>query len=139
MVDGLENVIISLHPKGVSLSDIEEEVREGNHPDNSISTISRFTETVANDIIYRQNRPLNSVYLIVRMGSIIVSEVRKNFKAINKTICFADVLNRDSKKSGVGHVTRSERKWRFLAWGIAGYESLGVEDIPITATDNLTK
>ena len=55
MVDGLENVIVSLYAKGMSVSDIEEQIREVYHFDVSNSTISRITETVANDIIAWQN------------------------------------------------------------------------------------
>ena len=47
MVDGLENVIVSLYAKGMSVSDIEEQIREVYHFDVSTSTISRITETVS--------------------------------------------------------------------------------------------
>ena len=65
MVDGLENVIVSLYAKGMSVSDIEQQIREVYNFDISTSTISRITESVANDIIAWQNRPLDPVYLIV--------------------------------------------------------------------------
>ncbi|EKT4510858.1 transposase, partial [Flavobacterium psychrophilum] len=62
MLDGLENVIISLYAKGMSNSDIEEQIREVYNFDISTSTISRITDTVSSDIIAWQNRPLESVY-----------------------------------------------------------------------------
>jgi len=43
----------------------------------SESTISRITDRVANDVIAWQNRPLDSVYLIVWMDG-IVFKVREN-------------------------------------------------------------
>ena len=49
----------------MSVSDIEEQIREVYNFDVSTSTISRITESVANDIIAWQNRPLEPVYLIV--------------------------------------------------------------------------
>ena len=67
VVDGIENVIVSLYAKGMSVSDIEEQIREVYNFDVSTSTISRITESVANDIIAWQNRPLEPVYLIVWM------------------------------------------------------------------------
>src|SRR5574344_1342037 len=67
MVDGLENVIVSLYAKGMSVSDIEEQIREVYNFDISTSTISRITESVASNIIAWQNRPLDPVYLIVWM------------------------------------------------------------------------
>ena len=46
MVEGLENVIVSLYAKGMSESDIEEQVREVYNFDVSQSTISRITDAI---------------------------------------------------------------------------------------------
>ncbi len=67
MVDGLENVIVSLYAKGMTVSDIEEQIREVYKFDISTSTISRITESVSSDITAWQNSPLEPVYLIVWM------------------------------------------------------------------------
>ena len=61
MVDGIENVIISLYAKGMSNSDIEEQIRGVYCFDVSTSTISRITDKVINDIVAWQNRPLEPV------------------------------------------------------------------------------
>jgi transposase-like protein len=47
MVDGLENVIVSLYAKGMSNSDIEEQIREVYNFDVSTSSISRITYKVS--------------------------------------------------------------------------------------------
>lgn len=49
----------------MNVSDIEEQIQEVYNFDISTSTISRITESVSNDIIAWQNRPLEPVYLIV--------------------------------------------------------------------------
>ena len=85
MVEGLENVIVSLYAKGMSVSDIEEQIREVYNFDVSQSTISRITDAITSDIIAWQNRPLEPVYLIVWMDG-IVFKVREGSKVINKTI-----------------------------------------------------
>jgi transposase-like protein len=128
MVDGLENIIVSFYAKGMSVSDIEEQLRELYNFEVSTSTISRITETVANDIIAWQNRPLEPVYLIVWMDG-IVFKVRENSKVINKTIYLAVGLNRDSKKEVLGMWLGKNES--------ASLKARGVEDILITATDNL--
>lgn len=51
MVDAIENVIISLYAKGMSNSDIEEQIREVYDFDVSTSAISRITDKVTNDIV----------------------------------------------------------------------------------------
>lgn len=65
MINGIENVIISLYAKGMSNSDIEDQIRDVYDFDLSISTISRITERVSGNIVSWQNRPLEPVYLIV--------------------------------------------------------------------------
>ena len=136
MVDGLENVIISLYAKGMSVSDIEEQIREVYNFDVSTSTISRITETVANDIIAWQNRPLEPVYLIVWMDG-IVFKVRENSKVINKTIYLAVGLNRDGKKEVLGMWLGKNESAAFWLGVLTDLKARGLEDILITATDNL--
>ena len=136
MADGLENVIVSLYAKGMSVSDIEEQVREVYNFEVSTSTISRITETVSNDIIARQNRPLEPVYLIVWMDG-IVFKVRENSKVINKTIYLAVGLNRDGKKEVLGMWLGKNESAAFWLGVLTDLKARGVEDILITATDNL--
>lgn len=136
MLDGLENVIISLYAKGMSVSDIEEQIREVYHFDVSTSTISRITEAVANDVIAWQSRPLDPVYLIVWMDG-IVFKVRENSKVINKTIYLAVGLNREGKKEVLGMWLGKNESAAFWLGVLTDLKARGVEDILITATDNL--
>lgn len=46
MVEGIENVIVSLYAKGMSVSDIEEQIRDVYEFDVSQSTISRITNVI---------------------------------------------------------------------------------------------
>ena len=96
MVYGLENVSVSLYAKRMSVSDIEEQIREVYNFDIS-SSISRITDTVANDIIAWQNRPLDPVCLIVWMDC-IVFKVCDSSKVIIKIDYLAVGLYRDGKK-----------------------------------------
>ena len=47
IIDGLENIIISFYAKGMSVSDIEEQIREMYDFEVSTSTIFRITNEVA--------------------------------------------------------------------------------------------
>lgn len=136
VVDGIENVTVSLYAKGMSVSDIEEQIREVYNFDVSTSTISRITESVANDIIAWQNRPLELVYLIVWMDG-IVFKVRENSKVVNKTIYLAVGLNRDGKKEVLGMWVGKNESASFWLGVLTDLKARGVEDILITATDNL--
>jgi transposase-like protein len=65
MVDGIENIIISLYAKGMSVSNIEEQIKDLYHFEISSSAISRITDRVSQDAIVWQNRPLERMYCIV--------------------------------------------------------------------------
>lgn len=136
MVDGLENVIVSLYAKGMTNRDIEEQIREIYNFDVSTSTISRITDAVTDDIIAWQNRPLEPVYLIVWMDG-IVFKVREGSRVINKTIYIAVGLRRDGKKEVLGLWLGKNESAAFWMSVLTDIKARGVEDILITATDNL--
>lgn len=136
MIDGIETVIVSMYAKGMSVSDIEEQLKDIYNFDVSTSTISRITETVAADIVAWQNRPLESAYLIVWMDG-IVFKVRENRKVINKTIYLAVGLNREGKKEVLGMWLGKNESAAFWLSVLTDLKARGVEDILITATDNL--
>lgn len=136
MVDGIENVIVSLYAKGMSNADIEEQIREVYNFDVSTSTISRITDKIAGDIVAWQNRPLEPIYLIVWMDG-IVFKVRENSKVINKTVYIAVGLRRDGKKEVLGLWLGKNESAAFWMSVLTDMRARGTEDILITATDNL--
>lgn len=136
MVDGIENVIISLYAKGMSNSDIEEQIREVYDIEVSTSTISRITERITADIIAWQNRSLEPVYLIVWMDG-IVFKVRENSKVINKTIYMAIGLRKDGHKEVLGLWLGKTESAAFWMNVLTDIKARGVQDILVTVTDNL--
>lgn len=136
IINGLENIIISFYAKGMSVSDIEEQIKEMYDFNVSTSTISRITAAVTNDIVAWQNRPLDDLYLIVWMDG-IVFKVRENSKVINKTIYLAVGLRRDGKKEVLGMWLGQNESASFWMSVLTDIKARGVNDILITATDNL--
>ena len=136
MIDGLENIIISLYAKGMSVSDIQEQIKDIYEFDVSTSAISRITDRVTNDIVSWQNRPLDPIYLIVWMDGINF-KVRESSKVINKTIYIAVGLKRDGKKEVLGLWLGKNESVAFWMTVLTDLRARGVEDILITATDNL--
>lgn len=136
IIEGLENVIISFYAKGMSVSDIEEQIREMYDFEVSTSTISRITSAVTIEASAWQNRPLEDLYLIVWMDG-IVFKVRENSKVINKTIYLAVGLNRVGKKDVLGMWLGQKESSSFWMTVLTDLKARGVEDILITATDNL--
>jgi putative transposase len=136
IVEGIESVIISLYAKGMSVSDIEEQIREVYNFEISTSTISRLTDRVQQDALIWQNRPLDRVYPIVWMDG-IVFKVRDSSKVISKTIYIAIGLNLDGKKEVLGLWLGKDESAAFWLSVLTDIKTRGVEDILITATDNL--
>lgn len=133
---GIESLIISLYAKGMSNSDIEEQLHEIYDFQVSTSVISTVTSKISSDIVSWQNRPLESMYLIVWMDG-IVFKVRENSKVINKTIYIAVGLRQDGKKEVLGLWLGKTESASFWMSVLTDMKARGVEDILITATDNL--
>lgn len=133
---GIENVVISMYAKGVSNSDISAQIEEIYGFELSPSAISTITDTINSDIQAWRNRPLEPVYFIVWMDG-VVFKVRENSKVINKTIYIAVGLRRDGKKEVLGLWLGKNESASFWMSVLTDLKARGVQDILITATDNL--
>jgi len=136
LVEGIEEVIVSLYAKGMSVSDIEEQIKDVYKFEVSASTISRITSRIAEDIVAWQNRPLEPIYLVVWMDG-IVFKVRENSKVINKTVYIAVGLKRDGYKEVLGMWLGQNESAAYWMSVLTDMKARGLEDILITATDNL--
>lgn len=136
MVEGIEEVIVSLYAKGMSVSDIEEQIKDVYKFEVSTATISRITSRVAEDIVAWQNRPLEPVYLIVWMDG-MVFKVRENSKVVNKTVYIAVGLRKDGFKEVLGMWLGKNESAAYWMTVLTEMKARGMEDILITATDNL--
>ena len=137
LAKGIESMVISLYAKGMSNSDIEEQLRELYDFNISTSTISKITDKISEDIIAWQNRPLDPMYFIVWMDG-IVFKVRDNSRVINKTIYLAVGLKKDGKKEVLGMWLGKAEAASFWMGVLTDIKARGVQDILVTVTDNLT-
>ena len=87
----------------MSVSDIEEEMREIYEIELSTSAISIITNKVNQAAQEWQNRPLDPVYLIAWMDG-IVFKVRDNGKIINKTVYLCVGLKQNGLKEVLGRI-----------------------------------
>lgn len=136
IVQGIENTVISMYAKGMSCSDIEEHMREIYGYDVSPKVVSSITDRINEDIVAWRNRPLESLYLIVWMDG-IVFKVREGSKVINKTMYIAVGLRTDGKKEVLGLWLGKTESASFWMHVLTDMKARGVQDILITATDNL--
>lgn len=135
-VEGIEEVIISFYARGMSVRDIETQIREIYGVNVSDATISNVTSRVHTLVTEWQSRPLSPVYFVVWMDG-IVFKVRQNGKVINKTIYLAVGLNDQGLKEVLGMWLGENESASFWVGVLTDLRSRGVEDILITSTDNL--
>ena len=95
----------------------------------STSAISIITDRV-------HQEALDPVYCVVWMDG-IVFKVRQSGKVINKTIHLAVGLNREGYKEVLGMWLGHNGSAAFRQGVLTDLKARGVEDIPITVTDNL--
>ncbi len=134
--EGIESLIVSLYAKGMSNSDIEAQLNELYGFNVSTSVISVVTDKITGDILAWQNRPLESVYLIVWMDA-IVFKVRENSRVVNKAIYLAVGLRNDGLKEVLGMWLGKNESAAFWMSVLSDLKTRGVQDILITVTDNL--
>ena len=132
----IERLVISLYAKGMSVSDIESEMQEIYGINLSTSAISIITNKVSQAASEWQNRPLESLYMIVWMDG-IVFKVRENGKVINKTVYLCVGLNKEGLKEVLGMWVGKNESAAFWMGVLTDLKARGVEDILITVTDNL--
>ena len=136
MASPIEKIVISLYAKGMSVSDIEEELQEIYGYRLSTSAKSIITDRVHQEALDWQNRPLDPVYCVVWMDG-MVFKVRQSGKVINKTIYLAVGLNREGYKEVLGMWLGHNESAAFWQGVLTDLKARGVQDILITVTDNL--
>lgn len=132
----IDRLIISLYAKGMSVSDIESEMQEIYGFKLSTSSISHITNKISQEALEWQNRPLESLYLIVWMDG-IVFKVREAGKVINKTVYLCVGLNKEGFKEVLGMWVGKSESSSFWMGVLTDLKARGVQDILITVTDNL--
>lgn len=132
----IERLVISLYAKGMSVSDIEDELRDIYEINLSTSAISIITNKVTQAALEWQNRPLDRLYMVVWMDG-IVFKVRESGKIINKTVYLCVGLNERGYKDVLGMWVGKSESSSFWMSVLTDLKARGVEDMLITVTDNL--
>lgn len=132
----IEKLVISLYAKGMSVSDIEDELRDIYEINLSSSAISIITNKVTQAAADWQNRPLERLYMVVWMDG-IVFKVRESGKVVNKTVYLCVGLNTRGYKEVLGMWIGKTESSSFWMSVLTDLKSRGVEDMLITVTDNL--
>ncbi len=126
-----------MYAKGMSTSDIEDHIRDIYGLEISDTTVSRITDKVLPVAKEWQQRPLESVYAVVFLDAIHY-HVRSEGQIIKKAVYIAIGVNMDGRKDVLGMWVGENESAKFWAGVLNSLRNIGVEDILIACTDNLT-
>ena len=137
VLEGFDNLVISMYARGNSLEDIKETIREIYSIELSEETLSNMTKSVSEEVEKWQNRKLEKCYPFMYVDCIYCS-VKEDLRSIKKAIYV--VLGIDSKgiKDVLGiwiETTETASKWCEI---FEELKSRGVEDIFFISMDGLT-
>lgn len=135
-IEGLDDKIISLYAKGMSLSDIKIQMQELYGADISESLISRITDDVIDEVKLWQGRGLESVYPIVFFDCLVV-KVRQDKRIINKSVYVALGIDLSGRKDVLGLWISDNEGAKFWLNNLTELKNRGLCDILIACTDNL--
>lgn len=136
-IDGLDQKILSLYAKGMSLSDIKIQIEELYGAEVSESLISKITDNVIDDVRAWQSRPLESVYPIVFFDCLVL-KVRQDKRIINKAVYVALGIDMEGKKDILGLWMSENEGAKFWLGNLTEMKNRGMQDMLIACTDNLT-
>lgn len=136
MSDKLEEAIIGMYSRGMTTSDISEQVKDIYGVELSEGTISNITAHIIEHVKQWQNRPLEAVYYVVWMDGIML-RIKESGKYTNKCIYLVIGLKKDGLKEVLGMWISQAESASFWLSVLTDLKARGVEDILIACTDNL--
>lgn len=137
MSEKLEDAIIGMYSRGMTTTDIEEQMSDIYGVSISSGTVSNVTNKLLKDVKEWQVRPLDAVYFTVWMDGIRI-KIRHNGKVLNKCVYLVIGLTREGKKEVLGMWIDETESASFWMKVLTDLKNRGVEDILIACTDNLT-
>jgi transposase-like protein len=136
-ISGIDNKIISMYARGMSLRDIEKQVKEMYDVEMSDSLLSRIIDNIMPEVKQWQNRTLESIYPIVYMDAMVFKIKDDNDFYKNRALHFAIGINLEGKKELLGMWLTDNEGAKFWLSIVTDLKNRGVEDILIASVDGL--
>jgi putative transposase len=134
----LEDKIIALYGKGVSVRDIQDNLQDIYAVEVSPQTISTITDKLWPSVEAWQNRPLASVYPIVSLDCIHL-KLRRDGRVLTTAVSIVLGVDVDGQRDVLGHwVGDGGEGANFWLSVVTDLQTRGVEDIFIACIDGLT-
>ena len=135
--DGIDDKILSLYARGLSVRDIQAELSEIYGDAVSTTLISNVTNAVIDDVKAWQSRPLDSLYPIVYLDCLVV-KIREDKRVINKAVYLALGINADGQKELLGMWISQNEGAKFWLNVLTELKNRGLDNVFIFCVDGLT-
>lgn len=136
-LDGLDSMIISLYAGGMTVRDIGHHLASTIGTELSHETLSKIVDTVADEVLAWQSRPLEALYPVMYLDAVIV-KVRDGGHVRNKAAHIAVGVDFDGVKHVLGIWVQTTEGAKFWASVCAELSNRGVRDVLIVCCDGLT-
>ena len=132
----MDDKILSLYAKGMTTREIVATFKEMYDADVSPTLISKVTDSVLEQVVEWQSRPLDEVYPIVYLDCIVV-KIRQDKQVINKAVYLALGVNMEGQKELLGMWLSETEGAKFWLVVLTELQNRGVKDILIACVDGL--
>jgi len=133
----LEDKIIAMYAKGVSVRDIEDQLRELYGIQVSATMISNITDKVWPLVEAWQNRPLATIYPILYLDALII-KIRQKSRVENIAVYNVMGVDLEGHRDVLGHwLSDGAEGANFWLSVLTDLENRGVQDVFIACVDGL--
>ncbi len=134
--DEIERRILAMYGKGMTVRDIEGQIRDIYGADVSPALISSITDKILPEVTQWQNRPLEEVYPVVFFDGVWF-KMRKDSKVVKTCVYSVLGIDMEGKKEILGIWHSTSESASFWAGVFNELKNRGVKDILIACHDNL--
>jgi len=135
-ITGMDEQILSLYAKGMSTRDIVAAFQDMYGADISAGLVSQVTNSVMDQVVEWQSRPLDAVYPIVYLDCIVL-KIRQDKRVINKAIYLVLGINIEGHKELLGMWVSENEGARFWLSVLTDLQNRGVKHMFIACVDGL--
>lgn len=132
----MDSKILSFYAKGMSTREVTETLEELYDTAISPTLVSRVTNSVLEQVVEWQSRPLDAIYPIVYLDCIVL-KIRQDHQVINKAVYLALGVNLEGQKELLGLWLSENEGAKFWLGVMTELQNRGVKDILIACVDGL--
>ena len=132
----VDDQILSLYARGMTVRDIQEHVLELYGTEVSPDLISTITDGVLSEVTEWRNRPLDKVYPILFIDGFVV-KARLDGIVCNRTVYVVYAITLEGKKEVLGLYLGENEGAKFWLYVLTELKNRGMEDIFILCADGL--